>query len=47
MWVRAVHTKGSQAQKSLRKSLLGGTEKLFLTLPGQGMEPCKVFGFEV
>ena len=33
IWVRAVHTKGSQAQTSLDKSSVGGTEKLPLTLP--------------
>ena len=42
IWVRAVHTKGGQAQTSLRKSWLGGTQKnLFL----RGIE-LRVFGFE-
>ena len=45
MWVRYVHAEGGQAQTSLRKSWLGGTEKLFLTLPHQGIEP-RFFGFE-
>ena len=44
-WVRAVHTKGGQAQTSLHKSWLGGTEKLSHTLPRQGIEP-RVFGLE-
>ena len=43
IWVRAVHTKGGQGQTSLHKSWLGGTDKLFLTLPRQGIEP-RVFG---
>ena len=34
IWVRAVHTKEGQAQTSLHKSWLGGTEKLPLALPG-------------
>ena len=45
IWVRAAHTKGGQAQASLHKSRLGGTEELSLTLPRQGIEP-RVFGFE-
>ena len=44
-WARIVHTKGGQAQTSLHKSWLGGTEKLPLTLPRQGIEP-RVFRFE-
>ena len=46
IWVRAVHTKGGQAQISLHKSWLRETEKRILTLPLQGIEP-RVFGFEV
>ena len=39
IWVRAVHTKGGQAQMSLQgKSWLGGTETLPLTLPRQGID---------
>ena len=45
IWVLAVHTKGSQAQTSLHKSWLGGTEQLFLAMPRQIIEP-RVFGFE-
>ena len=45
MRVHAVHTKGSQAQTSLHKSWLRGTEKLPLTLLHQGIEP-RVFGIE-
>ena len=45
IWVRVVHTKGDQAQTRLHKSWLGGTEKLCLTLPRQGIEPSG-FGFE-
>ena len=45
IWVRAVHTKGAQAQTSLHKSWLGGSEKLAFTLARQGIEP-RVFGFE-
>ena len=45
IWVRAVHTKGSQAQTCLRKSWLGGIGKQYLPLPRQGIEP-RVFGFE-
>ena len=42
----ACHThEGGQAQTSLHKRWLGGTEKLFLILLRQGIEP-KVFGFE-
>ena len=45
-WVRAVHTKGGQAQTSLHSVEFGGTEtKLFLSLLRQGIEP-SVFGFE-
>ena len=44
--VRAVHTKRGQAQTSLLKSWLGGTEKLLLTPIRQGIEP-KAFGFQL
>ena len=43
IWVRAVHTKGGQAQTSLHKSWLGRTVKRSLTLPRQEIEP-RVFG---
>ena len=42
-FVFAIHTKGDQAQTSLHKSWLGGTENVLLTLPCQGTEP-RVFG---
>ena len=45
IWVCAMHMKGGQAQTCLHKSCLGGTEKLFFTMPRQGIEP-RVFGFE-
>ena len=35
IWVHAVHTGGS----GTNQSALGGTEKLFLTLPSQGIDP--------
>ena len=37
--------KGGQAQTSLHKSWLRGTEKLHLTLPRQGIEP-RVVGYK-
>ena len=43
--VRAIHTKGGQAQTSLHKSWLVGIEKLFFTLPCQGVK-LTVFRFE-
>ena len=43
IWVRAVHTKGDQAQTSLHKNGQK-TEKLSLTLPRPGTVP-RVFGF--
>ena len=46
IWVRAVHTKAGQAQRSLHKSWLWGTEKLSLTLPRRRIEPRAVFVFE-
>ena len=46
IWVRAVHTKGGQAQTNLRKCWLVRKDKLFLTLPRHGIEP-RVFGFEI
>ena len=45
MWERAVHTQGGQAQRRLRKKLIGGTAKLPFALPRQGIEP-GVSGFE-
>ena len=47
IWVRVVHTKLGQAQTSLHVltwTVGGGTEKLSLTLPCQGIEP-RVFDF--
>ena len=34
----STHEGGDQAQTSLQKSWLGGTEKLYLTLPRQGIK---------
>ena len=45
IWMHAAHTEGDQAQTSLHKSGLGGTETLSLTLHHQGIEPW-VFGNE-
>ena len=47
IWMRAIHTNGGQAQTNLHKTRLRlrVIEKLFLTLPCQGIEPI-VFEFE-
>ena len=45
IWMRAVHMKGGEAQTNPHESWLGGTEKLSLTLPHQGIDP-RAFGLQ-